>query len=508
MTPLESLLAVALTLRGARVHFFLCDQFLPACMLALSTDYDTQEFVNGGLAARECPRCFGVGYSTYQPLQLPIHTYSQFVSQKERVRAAELANSVPTEQIASYQLNGLAVGEHALAGALRYFAIGELDNELLGEAVLRRYFEASLLTAFATERLVSRYNFAAAVFHHGIYVPQGIIGEVARRRQVRVVNWSMAYRKQCFIFSHNDSYHHTLRDEPTSAWDDMMWDETLEAEVMEYLNSRWLGTRDWISFHENPKLDTSNIAQELGIDFAKPTIGLLTSVMWDAQLHYPTNAFPNMRVWLEETIKYFARRPDLQLLIRIHPAEITGTVPSRQRMMDVINAAFPQLPPNVYVIPPESPLSTYAAMLECDSVIIYGTKTGVELTSYGLPVVVGGEAWIRNKGLTLDASTPQEYFTLLDHLPLGHKLEEDTLRRARMYAYHFFFRRMIPLQSLVPNPKWPPLRLNVERLDDLRPGCDPGLDVICEGILRGTPFIYPAEQLSRNELDYAIAQTA
>jgi hypothetical protein len=30
---------------------------------------------------------------------------------------------------------------------------------------------------------------------------------------------------------------------------------------------------------------------------------------------------------------------------------------------------------------------------------------------------------------------------------------------------------------------------------------DPGLDVICDGILRGTPFIYPAEQLDGNDRD-------
>src|SRR5437879_1542286 len=32
MTPVESLLAVALTLRGAEVHFLLCDAALPACL--------------------------------------------------------------------------------------------------------------------------------------------------------------------------------------------------------------------------------------------------------------------------------------------------------------------------------------------------------------------------------------------------------------------------------------------------------------------------------------------
>ena len=113
--------------------------------------------------------------------------------------------------------------------------------------------------------------------------------------------------------------------------------------------------------------------------------------------------------WLMRTIAYFARRPDLQLLIRMHPAEITGNVPSRQPVVEEIGAHFPTLPPNVFVIPPESPISTYVTMTQCRAVVIYGTKTGVELTSEGIPVIVAGEAWIRDKGLTLDARSPEEY---------------------------------------------------------------------------------------------------
>ena len=62
-------------------------------------------------------------------------------------------------------------------------------------------------------------------------------------------------------------------------------------------------------------------------------IGLLTNVSWDAQLHYPANAFANMLEWLVQTCRYFATRPDLQLLVRVHPAEISGFPPSRQPIL-------------------------------------------------------------------------------------------------------------------------------------------------------------------------------
>jgi hypothetical protein len=129
-------------------------------------------------------------------------------------------------------------------------------------------------------------------------------------------------------------------------------------------------------------------------------------------------------------------------------------------------------------------------------VIIYGTKAGVEFTSQGIPIIVAGEAWIRNKGLTRDVSDPQEYKRILDTLPLRKRMDEATISKARRYAYHFFFRRMIPLPFLASVERaWPPFAVKLDRLDDLLPGKFPGLDVVCDGILKGSPFVFHAERL-------------
>ena len=223
-------------------------------------------------------------------------------------------------------------------------------------------------------------------------------------------------------------------------------------------------------FHRPNRQDPQEIARQVGLDPNKPVIGLLTNVSWDAQLHYPANAFPNMLEWLVQTCEYFATRPDLQLLIRVHPAEISGFPPSRQPILRELRKRIPQLAPNIIVVPPESGLSTYALMSLCNAAIIYGTKMGVELTSVGLPVIVAGEAWIRNKGMTHDASSPDEYFPILDRLPFAERLGPAQLARARRYAYHFFFNRMIPLPFIEPKAGYPIYRLKLDRLQQLLPG--------------------------------------
>jgi hypothetical protein len=496
LTVVEALLAVALTLRGADVHTLLCDKALPACLRAEKPEVpDPRVFERYELSAILCDGCVATGRHVYAPLGLTAHLFDALITPGQRAEARRLAAVTPFAQIPAFTLGRWGLGEHAYAGALRYFASGNLSAEPDGEMVVRRYFEGALLAAFAVNRLLGTHTFGAACFNHGIYSPQGVVGEVCRSAGVRVVNWNVAYRKRCFVFSHGETYHHTLLHEPTESWEHMPWTDSMEGDIVEYLKSRWNGSRDWIWFHEKTQQAFDSFATEAGIDFQRPIVGMLTNVMWDAQLHYRANAFPDMLTWAIRTIEYFRDRPDLQLLIRVHPAEIRGTMPSRQPILAELEKVFPSFPSNVFVIRPESPVSTYAAMMHCDSVIIYGTKTGVELTSMGMPVIVGGEAWIRNKGLTLDASSPAEYFHILDGLPLNRTCPTDQLVRARKYAYHFFFRRMVPIGCMEPVSGWPPYRVNVSRLGELRPGADPGLDIICDGILSGSPFVYPAESL-------------
>jgi hypothetical protein len=487
---LESALAAALTFRGAEVHALLCDGTMTACAECEASLYpNLRHFVDHGPSRDLCRDCRWPAERVYQQLGLKVHLMGDWVTPADRAEAGRIASSLPLDQIEDFVLDGLAIGEHAHAGALRFFATGSLKNEPHAEPILRRYLESAVLTASATRRLVRKVQFSSAVFTHGIYVPWGIVGEVARHEGVRVSNWNVAYRKRRFIFSHGDTYHHTLLSEPREHWEHLDLSASQERELMQYLASRREGMFDWIVFHRPTKQDPQEIARKIGLDPSKPAIGLLTNVAWDAQLHYPANAFPNMLEWLVQTCEYFATRPDLQLLIRVHPAEISGFPPSRQPILAELRKRLPRLASNIIVVPPESGLGTYALMSLCNSAIIYGTKMGVELTSVGLPVIVAGEAWIRNKGITLDATTPDEYFRLLSQLPFAERLSPPQLSRARRYAYHFFFNRMIPLPFIEPKAAYPIYRLKLERLQQLLPGASQGLDTICDGILAQGPFV-------------------
>ena len=128
-TTIESLLAVALTLRGARVHVTLCDERLPACLRSHITAVESDAaFAAEGPQGSTCAGCYVSGRALYRSLGLPVHLLSELVSADESRRAAALAATIAAGEIPSFRLDGLNIGEHAQAGALRFYARGTLTR--------------------------------------------------------------------------------------------------------------------------------------------------------------------------------------------------------------------------------------------------------------------------------------------------------------------------------------------------------------------------------------------
>lgn len=491
LTPLESLLAVGLTLRGANVEFLLCDKVLPACpnMITLGKE-DQEKFLTQG--PDKCDWCFSSGYKAYEQLGLKIHKISDWSKPEDIAIAKELSERVTIESANDFVDENVLIGHHAMTGTLRYFGRGDLNEEENGLAVLKKYVEAGIRTNRALQRLYKQNNYAHTVVNQGIYVPQGVVVGAAKLFDSSVIVFDVGYRKKSIIV---DDWTKKFQ-EGNEHWLNLPWNDEMETEIRDYLNSRRKGTLDWIHVLSADGPDKANeISRQLGIDFNKPTIALLTNVIWDAQVFYPTNAFKTMIEWLRITIEYFKTRTDLQLLIRVHPGELQGFVKSRQLAMDEISKMFPTLPPNVFVIPPESPINTYAVVDQCNAVLIYATTAGIELAGVGYPVIVAGEAWVRDKGFTFDASTPADYKDLLNKLPFASsKIEDDKFVLAQKYAYHHYFRRMITFEMLDPqNSDTIPYVIKPVGINGFLPGADIGLDIVCDGILKNSDFYFPYE---------------
>ena len=203
--------------------------------------------------------------------------------------------------------------------------------------MLRRYLESALLTAFATrgccERSGSRRRSSrtASTCRGGSSAKSR--GRSASRLDLerRLPQAALHLQPRRHLSPHADDRAARALGEPELT-------AAQERELMQYLASRREGLFDWIVFHRPTTQDAEEIAARLGLDPRSRSSACSPTCRGTRSCTIPANAFPNMLEWLVQTCEYFATRPDLQLLIRVHPAEISGFPPSRQPILGELRA--------------------------------------------------------------------------------------------------------------------------------------------------------------------------
>jgi hypothetical protein len=201
----------------------------------------------------------------------------------------------------------------------------------------------------------------------------------------------------------------------------------------------------------------------LGLD-DRPVVLLPTNVLGDSATLGLTVFSKSMTEWLQRVIQFLADRPEVQVVVRIHPAETWTIGPS---VAEIIRALLPELPSHIHLVGSKEKVNTYDLMEIADLALVYTTTAGLEMATRGIPVLVSGKAHYRKKGFTLDADTWDEYFSILDRALAnlrgspgsstgpGHRLTAEQIERAWNYAYCYFaeYPRPFPwhLEKIMPD---------------------------------------------------------
>ena len=192
--------------------------------------------------------------------------------------------------------------------------------------------------------------------------------------------------------------------------------------------------------------------------------------------------------------------PELDLVIRIHPAEVgLRNHPTRERMADHISAHVRTSCHRTSASSrPTIRRARTSFMDEASLGLVYTSTVGLELAVRGVPVIVAADTHYRGRGFTVDPGTASEYWSAADRLmstpPDGD--ERARLRElARRYAALFFFRFHNVLAAVTEDGRSRP-RIRVSDAKDLDAGNDPALDRLVAGILYGTSVVAPASRSS------------
>lgn len=460
----DTVLARELQRQGAEVIVVLCDGVMPACHVSDRYAYAGALGAAGRNARQQrlCRACTGATEALRRDSGLRYATYSEGI--------AHWRGGAPVD-----------VADDVRAGVIRFAASSHpAVMEHLPADVNQRYERAAGQALKAVEGLFDKYRPDTVIAHHGIYLPQGIVQRVARTRGTTFYSWHFGYRKSTLIFSRGDTYHRELTAPQPAAFEAPLTDGE-RSRISDYLSSRMSGGQDWIHFNRKP----------LPFDGKGANRGYFvcyTSVDWDAALHFPASVFSSQFDFLEKLVALFAQTPDKDLVIRIHPAEVTGFHPAALSAESFLRRR--PVPPNVRIISASDTTSSYDLARHCIASIVYNTKLGIELPPMGIPVIVAGDCWIRGKGFSYDVEGPGD---LAAFVRQGEALlvSAEQRERALQFAYYFYYRRCIDTPELT--SAGPKFQISVcpEGIQKMR-AVGGGITLIAELVRAGHNVVIPA----------------
>jgi len=281
---------------------------------------------------------------------------------------------------------------------------------------------------------------------NGLVTELGVFYQVARHLGLQTVTYEFNDQREQIWLSQNEIVMRQNTDSLWAARGKIPLTETEREEIAALEDARTSakkygkGTRFW---QDVASMGGKQLRKTLGLD-ERPVALLATNVLGDS-LTLGRNAFASsMAEWIEKTVQYFAKREDVQLVVRVHPGERLIKGPS---MLGVIERAVPQRPAQIRVVGPDEKINTYDCMEIAGLGLAYTTTVGMEMAMRGVPVILAGNTHYRGRGFTFDPSSWDEYFAtlgrLLSDLP-ACRLSREQVEIAWNYAYRFFFEYPLP----------------------------------------------------------------
>jgi hypothetical protein len=474
-SAVQALIAKSLELRGARTRFVVCDGGFSQCDFKPASDFHTTRPL--------CWRCQSFTRKLLDALHLPRETLEGLGIQQVREKARTLILSVDGARLHEFEYEGMPLYEWCYASIRRTLLRGDAGEGRLSEAVVRGYLESAIVYVEASRRLIERHRPDVCVLINGLFHAERVFSEVARAAGVRVVSYEVGFRPRSFHFTDSGAAAHFPVDELWQQQRDTPLDAAEEARLDRYFSERSRGG-GVVSIYW-PRMDSrrEHLAARLGLRPDRPMAVLFPNIAWDSATVRLDTAFRSMKHWVEETIGLFARHPDKQLVIRIHPAEIRlPMMETRDPIGEHLRNRFPALPPNVRLVAAEDPADSYELLAMSDAVIVYTSTLGLEAAAQGRRVIVAARPHYARRGFTEDVSDAAGYEDVVFDAMSRPELNTEQRTLARRYANMLLYRYMVDFPWVIDSPRRS-RGLDIERLSELEPGRDPKLDDLCNLIL-------------------------
>ncbi len=408
-------------------------------------NYWIEQGMHTALAAAGQGHQVSFAYLPYSHWQQPVDKFD--LRRSELYTREALAPAGELLELVSLLSSGKAALPAELTAAVDQVAVMDTQYTLQLEEVdksnalyqLRR--ERNRLAASTALEWLQRERPDVVLLPNGLILEFGAIFQVARYLDISVVSYEFGEQRNRIWLAQDTPVMVQDTNAMWAARHDWPFSEEQRAKVHELFDTRkraGLFQNFYRQWQNVPSTGVAEARAKLGLD-ERPVVLLAANVIGDSLTLGRATFSGDMSTWLRRTLAYFADKPEVQFILRVHPGEQGLDGPS---VADLVAETLPELPAHMRLVAAADPINTYDLVAAADLGLVYTTTVGMEMAMSGLPVVVVGQTHYHGKGFTLDPANWDEYFALLDgQLAAGEaaRPRPEQVDQAWHYAYRFFF---------------------------------------------------------------------
>lgn len=466
-------LAKSLELRGAEVRVLVCDSAMDGCELKNSRRRDKDQCLSCRLNQRDLVGLFG----------LDVVKLSSLLTDEDRERARSLAARLASSYPVRFEHKGVEIIGLTNDSVTRFY-YGDVPPEGSPELALQRtrHLYTAIIGVEAAERLQAAWNPTALVGSMGVYADWGPYVQYYRKRGVPYHLVTMApYDMRAVMVNYEDFYAGTER---FTRWRATRSSEFLtdaeDAALDGFLAERFAvggGFEQKWGWFSGGDADSVSIARKSD---ETRNVFLFANLAWDVGINYEGTLFHDVTTWVLDTVGIVAERAGIHLYVKTHPEESYGSARTGRGIAEAISSAYPIMPANITIIPPELKIRPYDLFPMIDVGVVYNGTIGLEMLLEGIPVVTAGAAPYGGNGLSDEPTDRDSYRDAV--LGRTEPVRPD-MRLVRLFAYFYFIKSQIPWR-LTRQVYFDDFQgFTFASLDDLMPGRDPYLDHLCNALL-------------------------
>jgi hypothetical protein len=368
----------------------------------------------------------GLGLLRQQVNLIPV---SYLPGWAEDTDAWQVDNYENTDELQQWQVGAFDVGSAIVSSLISWKRHATVDlKEHSG--VLQKFADASLRLYRGVEEWLSTNEVDRVYVFNGRYAPMRAVLRACQAQGVDVYTHDRGCSLQHYALWKNTLPHdrELFRKNVESAW--ISADKKPRTQIAaEWYQSRASGepVGAWISFvseqsqEELPANWDTVSGRRICVFTSSEHEFAAVGAEWKNELF--DSQLDGLQ-WVISGLESQLVNENIHLFVRVHPNQGNAHHSEEDQLLALGSS-------NVTVIPSRSSVSTYRLMKESDTVLTFGSSTGIEAAFWGTPSILAGKSYYRDLGATYVAKSRDDLLRLLQ-TDLESKGKEGALK----YAYY------------------------------------------------------------------------